>query len=67
MTTERIEPLPFQPPSRELLGLLRALEKSHEETVRILNIGYDWGTAELYGFGELTPLQAEALLSGRAR
>lgn len=61
----KIEAIPFQPPSRELLELLRDLEESSRRIAAIT--AWEYPAEELYGFGELTALQADALLSGRAR
>jgi len=59
---EVIEPLPFQPPSQELLGLLHTLEENKRQLERAW-IECDWAYEELYGFGELTALQTDRLLS----
>jgi hypothetical protein len=56
-----IEPLPFQPPSQEMLELLHACEEHRTALCRALL--YDWEHDELPWFAELTPLQTDALLT----
>jgi hypothetical protein len=60
---ETIEAIPFQPPSLELLALLRELEYSSRRIAAIA--AWEYSADELYGFGELTPLQVDQLLSPR--
>lgn len=62
MTHERIEAIPFQPPSPEMLELLRACEEFQRKMERVC--GYIWWQSEeLRSFGELTPGQVDRLLS----
>lgn len=61
MTHERIEAIPFQPPSLELLELLREMERYRHELNTLC--AFEWNSAELYGFGELTPGQVDRLLA----
>jgi len=63
---EKIETIPFRPPSQELLELLRDLEESSQRISRIAAWSY-WQCEELRGLGELSALQTDALLSGRTR
>lgn len=65
MTHEVIEPLPFQPPSPELLDLLHWLDESHRDLQQCTH--FEYSRTELRGLGELTSLQTDVLLSGRAR
>jgi hypothetical protein len=58
---EEVFVTPFQPPSPELLALLRDLEHSNRRIAAIA--AWEYSADELRGFGELTPLQIDRLLS----
>ena len=65
MNVDAIETIPFRPPSQALLELLHWLDESHRDLQHCTH--FEYSREELRGFGELTPLQADALLCGRAR
>lgn len=62
--TELIKPLPFTPPSQELLDALHALEEHQRALDRITGIcaWVEWQGADLCALVELTPLQVQSML-----
>lgn len=61
MNVDVIEPLPFTPPSQELLDALHALEEHQREMDRIC-AWVKWQHEELCALVELTPLQVQSML-----
>ena len=61
IVTERIEAIPFQEPSPQLFELLEFLEEAHQDLYRWCQ--FEFTREELYGLGELTPLQVDRLLT----
>ena len=56
-----IESLPFKPPPPELLALMHWACECYRDFERACGIGIS--DTQLYGFGELMPLQVDRLLS----
>lgn len=59
--TERIEAIPYLEPSPQLFELLEFLEEARWQLAHVCQ--FEFQHTELYGLGELTPLQVDRLLT----